>query len=615
MGVTASFGQYTSTLGRFTVDEKRGCAPFAITVTDISGQCTAGSPCVMDYEGNGTTSTNTFTHTYNTPGTYKLSVIYQSIGADDIEITVVENTDPIFEVYTCAGTEVKIKVTDKAYDTYIIDFNSDNIPETTIPSGNNATATFDYGAAGTYNISVRGKNVNSATNCKVRPESFTTLAPLTNFPLPSINVMTALEGNNLKLDVTTAPHILNKLEIAVNNSGTFQVFQDLYQATTLTAPNLLVDNNFFCFRISAYDACANTAAVTSEPICSQNFDVNFANGVNQLRWSTGGAINNIDITRNGSPYTTTSQPQYDDLDYDCNKDYCYQLTANYGTGKSISLAKCGTGILQTTYPAINNITSLVRVGAELSWAADPTIDIQNFDVMKRLPGSAFSLLAQTPALLYTDETYDYNGGSCYQINYGDFCNNRSLPGIIACPMALSAVMDDKNAVTLSWNSYKGYNLGVSTYQVVKYTKSKVIGTYPTTDTTFVDYDPADNEQVVIYKIIAIANEPGLDDGSISNNITVEKPVKLILPTAFTPNGDGVNPLFTISGKFVSKMSIQIFDRWGVLVFSSDKNEPWDGTKSGRAMPESAYVWKAEVQDFAGNTFTKEGTVLLLRPAR
>jgi len=202
---------------------------------------------------------------------------------------------------------------------------------------------------------------------------------------------------------------------------------------------------------------------------------------------------------------------------------------------------------------------------------------------------------------------------CYQVNYTDKCDNKSAPGIIACPMNLGGTLDDKNAATLIWNSYGGYSGGVQTYQVDKYTSNQtLITTFTTNDTTLVDYDPADNEQVVIYRITAIANEPGVEK-SISNNITLEKEVKLILPTAFTPNGDGLNPMFTISGKYISKMSIQIFDRWGVMVFSSDKNEPWDGTRGGKVMPESAYVWKAEVVDFAGHTFQKEGTVLLLRP--
>ncbi len=120
LGVSASYGQYTSRLGRFKVDQVKGCAPFTITITDTnlvtSGDCTPGKPCLMDFEGKGATSTNTFTFTYTTPGTYKLSILYQSIGADDITVTVVDNTDPAFEVFSCTNNKVTVKVTDKKYD-------------------------------------------------------------------------------------------------------------------------------------------------------------------------------------------------------------------------------------------------------------------------------------------------------------------------------------------------------------------------------------------------------------------------------------------------------------------------------------------------------------------
>jgi gliding motility-associated-like protein len=615
--VGTAFGQFTSRLGRFKVDQVKGCAPFTITITDTnvitSGDCTPGKPCLMDFEGKGATSTNTFSFTYTTPGTYKLSVLYQSIGADDITVNVVANTDPTFEVYSCTNNKVTVKVTDKSYDLYFINFNSDATIDATIPSGNNATAQFNYGAPGNYTITVRGKNVNAADNCKNLTDTYQTLAVL---PTPSLNTLTAIDPNNLKLDMTTTKHIDYKLEIAVNNGGTFQVYQDLYQQNTITIPNLLVDNNYYCFELSAFDPCAGTNTF-SNTICSQDFDVNFINGVNDLEWSTATAgINSVEVKRNNAIYTTIpgAPLKYLDTDYECNTNYCYQITANYGGGgKSTSLTKCGVGVFTTTYPPIENVTSIVRVGAELSWTIDPLIKVQAFDVLKSVFNGPFSEFAQTTTPLYTDATYDYNGGSCYQINYHDKCNNLSEPGIIACPMALKGTMDDKNAVTLTWNKYTGYKDGVSTYQVNKYTRDgTLIGTYPVTDTTFVDYDPADDNQIVIYSITALANEPGILK-SISNNITLQKPVRLILPTAFTPNGDGINPSFSISGKFIAKMSIQIFDRWGVLVFASDKNEPWNGTKDGRAMPESAYVWKAEGVDTAGNTFTREGTVILLRP--
>jgi gliding motility-associated-like protein len=619
-GVTAASAQFTSRLGRFTVNEVKGCAPFTVTITDANvnttNQCTPGNPCLMDYEGNGTNSTNQFSFTYNTPGTYKLSVLYQSIGSDDITVTVTENIEPAFEVYTCVGNGVSIKVTDKSYDTYLIDFTNDDIPETTIPMGNNAVAQHTYSTPGAYPIKVRGRNVNAANNCAIKTESYTTLAVL---PTPSINVMTAVDANNLKLDMTTAPHIQYRLEIAQNNSSNFQVYQALYQLNTLTVPNLLVDNNFYCFRLSAFDPCAGTNTY-SNIICSQDFDVAFENGVNELTWRTSTAgIGSTEIKRNGTVFTTIpgTPLAYSDTDYDCNKEYCYQVTTTYSDGRrSISLQKCGIGTLTTMFPPVENVSAVVRAGVELLWDVDPTIDVKNFDIWKSTPNGSLQFFALTETQPYIDPTYDYQAGVCYQVNYSDFCNNKSAPGIIACPMVLTGSLDDKNAATLNWSAYTGWAAGVNSYQVNKFTsEGALITTFNTTDTAYVDYDPADNNQIVIYTITAIPNEGGVERRSISNNVKLEKQAKLILPTAFTPNGDGINPLFTIGGKFVSKMSIQIFDRWGVLVFSSDKNEPWDGTRGGKVMPESAYVWKAEIVDFAGHTFTEEGTVLLLRPPR
>lgn len=572
----------------------------------------------MDFEGNSNFSTNQFTYTYNTPGTYKLSVTYQTIGADDITVTVTDNPSPAFQVYSCTGNGVAIKVTDRSYETYTVDFNNDNTPDITIPSGNNAIAQHNYNPSpvGTSHvIAVRGRNSNSANNCPILTQPYRTPTTLTP---ANITTMTAVDANNLKIDFTSATQTLYKLEIALNNATTFQVYQDLFEATSVTVPNLLVDANFYCFRISAFDPCVGTNTY-SNTICSHDFDVAFQNGVNALSWRTSPAgIGSTEIRRNAATYTTMpgSPGTFLDSDYDCNKDYCYQLVSSYGGSRSISLAKCGVGRLETTFPAINDVSSVVRAGVELIWQADPTIDIQHFEINRSEPGAPMSFHGLTTVIPYIDATYDYAGGMCYQVNYQDFCNNKSAPGIIACPMALTATLDDKNAVTLNWNAYEGWSAGVNQYQVNKFTAAGApIASFFTNETTFVDYDPADNNQIVIYSITAIPNVGGVDKRSVSNQVKLEKDVKLILPTAFTPNGDGVNPLFTISGKFVSKMSIQIFDRWGVLVFSSDKNEPWDGTRGGKVMPESAYVWKAEVIDFAGRTFTREGTVLLLRPPR
>ena len=67
---------YTSALGRFQVDQIKGCAPFTITLTNLlAGNCNGANPCSMDFEGNGQQTPNTFTYQYTVPGTYPLQVL------------------------------------------------------------------------------------------------------------------------------------------------------------------------------------------------------------------------------------------------------------------------------------------------------------------------------------------------------------------------------------------------------------------------------------------------------------------------------------------------------------------------------------------------------------
>lgn len=612
-----SQAQYKSRLGRFQVDQIKGCAPFTVNITDAdlpqTGECTSNKPCLMS-AGDGTPqSQNKFSITYANPGTYKLSILYGSIGADDITITVDQNIKPPFEIYACANNQAVVKVTDNHYDQYVIDFQNDGTPEKIIPFSNNAIAQFNYGSAGTFNIAVRGRDLNAADQCDAEVLPFTTLATL---PTPTITTLTAIDPTSLKLDFTVQNNIQYKLEIAVNGASSFQVFQNLYNTSSVTIPNLLQDENFYCFRLSAYNPCTNQNNY-SNTICSKDLDLVVSNGVNALSWKTNNNnITSTQIVRNQSPYTTIpgAVNVFNDLDADCNVNYCYSVVSVYGNGsKSSSLAKCGTAFDNTPPPSIENVTAVVAGDAQLNWKTDPTIKPKEFDIWRSSSGRAFSIIKTTGASPFSDPGYTTEDAFCYQINYRDLCDNNSLEGIITCPIRLGGSIDGKNVISLSWTKYKGWKSGVASYQVEKLDASKkLIKTFNVgTDTLLIDDQPDLTHQVVTYQVKATAVENGLGITN-SNSITFTKEVNLTFPTAFTPNLDKLNDQFTITGQFVAKMNIKVFDRWGTLIFASEKNEPWDGTRSGVAMPESTYIWKAEITDLAGRTFTREGTLVLLR---
>lgn len=619
---TAAYSQYTSRLGRFRVDQVKGCAPFTVTITDTNlittNNCTGTVPCAMTFEPAQTCASpcqNVFTYTYTKPGTYTLSVLYQSIGPDDIQITVDENFTPTYEVYACSNNRVTLKVTDNHYDQYVIDFDNDGTPETIIPFSNNAVASHAYATPGTRNISVRGRDLNSADNCNNSVQAFTTRATL---PSPQINALRVVDNTSLELDFTIQNQIQYRLEIAVNNASSFQVLRQVYQTNTVTVGNLLTDNNYYCFRLSAFDPCTNTNTY-STTVCSPDFDVQFVNGVNRLIWRAANTgINSVQVVRNGANYTTIPgfPDNFDDFDYDCNEEYCYQITFNYASGaRSTSSEKCGTGIYQVPFPAVDNIGAMVdNTGVDLDWTIDPTIKVEDISVLRAPRGNAPVLFQTTNNLSIRDDSYTSAQNLCYEVRYRDACNNISLPGVIACPMVLTGEINTINVVTINWTRYTGWANGVATYTVEKYNKNGgLISRTPVgTDTTFVDDQLDLGNQVVTYRIVATPVDAATLATSNSNSITFIKKVNLTFPTAFTPGNDALNETFSITGQYISRMTIHIFDRWGVLVFSSNNNEPWNGTKAGVLLPESTYIWRAQITDLAGQNISREGTLVLLR---
>lgn len=68
---------------------------------------------------------------------------------------------------------------------------------------------------------------------------------------------------------------------------------------------------------------------------------------------------------------------------------------------------------------------------------------------------------------------------------------------------------------------------------------------------------------------------------------------LYVPSAFTPNGDGLNDIFRISVfRPCESYSLSIFNRWGQLVFESEdaQNAEWDGTFKNSMAEEGIYVY-------------------------
>lgn len=92
--------------------------------------------------------------------------------------------------------------------------------------------------------------------------------------------------------------------------------------------------------------------------------------------------------------------------------------------------------------------------------------------------------------------------------------------------------------------------------------------------------------------------------------------EIYIPNAFSPNNDGVNDFFQIfSGQdcLIERFTIQVFNRWGTMVYTSiDPSFNWDGRVGGRPLEDDLLIWKISYQLSGSNTVvSNSGSILLM----
>ena len=114
-----------------------------------------------------------------------------------------------------------------------------------------------------------------------------------------------------------------------------------------------------------------------------------------------------------------------------------------------------------------------------------------------------------------------------------------------------------------------------------------------------------------------------DSIKVVGGVEVYESGAVVFPNAFTPNLDGpsggvynpldfTNDVFYPIGEGVENYRLEIFNKWGVLIFeSSEVNIGWDGYYDNKLLDEGVYVWKVTGKYNNGKDFKKVGTVLLL----
>lgn len=97
-------------------------------------------------------------------------------------------------------------------------------------------------------------------------------------------------------------------------------------------------------------------------------------------------------------------------------------------------------------------------------------------------------------------------------------------------------------------------------------------------------------------------------------VTIDKECSaLLLPSAFTPNGDGKNDVFKAEGIGITKLLLTVYSSIGQMVFETrNVDQAWDGRYKGELMPAATYFYQVSYTDAKGENHIKRGQIILIR---
>jgi len=252
----------------------------------------------------------------------------------------------------------------------------------------------------------------------------------------------------------------------------------------------------------------------------------------------------------------------------------------------------------------------------IEWTPSTTGSVKYYVLERSEDGINYKTLANLPfdVFKFNDKNIDASARAYYyRIAVSDSCNFITPYSNLGKTIHLK-VNAEGDQPELSWNLYKDWENGVFNQEILmKDDKGayKTIETVSNTTTQFTDTKTESLLDEYCYKIVANENVTGII--SNSNTVCVSVPLLIFIPNAFTPNRDEVNDEFVMVGKYITSFYIQIFDRWGELLFeSNDITKSWDGKYKGEICPAGLYYFRLVAKGTQGQVKVVNSTINLLR---
>ena len=404
------------------------------------------------------------------------------------------------------------------------------------------------------------------------------------------------------------------------------------------------------YTIASFDSCFDPAANTSASADAQKtmfleiIPNNCENTVT-LNWTPYINWDDLEeyeilVSVNGSPFNSVISVPKSDTSYTHEKTnelaiYCYKIRAinTFGTRTSSSNDKCSiaNALVVPAKQYFKEITVENNKDLKVVSLTDTTLPASeyalyrsldpffNFYEVSRIPFENKSIIELRDSEVKVDQTAYH-----YRLGILDTCGSLMFISKPSSSMFLRGTLkDDSLTVNLNWNKYTSWDSvlsGVENYVIYQVVDGNrvVIDSVDRFTTNFEyvmehDITMGANFCFEIEAREADGNKFNMRDTVVSNQVCFTRNLRVYVPNAFRPQGVNAEFAPVIGFGDVSSYRMQIYDRWGGVVFETiDTNQGWDGNIDGKIAEFGTYVYHIQVSNFTGATYSKNGSFVLLR---
>ncbi|TLV00130.1 T9SS type B sorting domain-containing protein [Dyadobacter luticola] len=625
--------QFCGTTGAFSITPTEGCAPLTVKVSNLKPKSESVA-YAFNFDKKRDTppaynevSTDS-SFTYQLPGTYTI-LQFGSVGGTGFsqckDVLVKEVRGPKAQITTCQNGLIQLEIQNDsiagAYDYLTIDW------------GDGTQQIFTPGASGSLflqhaypttaprpDIKITGGYKDDSCQSSLKTTTLTSQTAsdqLKDIRIRSVEMLPTGEAKILYQGIDKVP-----TEVLIDK-GDGQFVGTGKSGQTAGAQSVTIGGlnpaQVYRFRLASKDFCDN---VMESPIVSSMIIKEGAFGLDEIisvSWEHQPNTEKLleyQLKRDGVViFSSADQLSYLDKDVKCGTTYKYEIVAIIENDVRSYSAPVSLEPKTSTPSDVGEASVTVKDESTIATTVELTgeglTSTYNLIVERAVLGNSdFSQISPpgNGSLQFDDTNVNTNQNSyCYRFKYKNACN---LTSPDYSPPVCSILLKSGTA-EIFWNADQPFTEAVDAYDLFVLDDSgNTQDIIPKQTSTSHTLDLGSETE---FSFQIEAKDAGGRFLSRSNILKIRREPIILIPDAFTPNGDAYNERFEIKAYFISEFKMSVFNRWGEVVFNtSNLTDSWDGKIDSKEAAGGYYIYKIEAIDASGQAVSKSGSFMLIR---